>query len=150
MGPAQRFLEAGRGGADERTLSSGVELRRERPGEPFARTESASAFAQAALSLPGLRLNWARDEPSWGCPGRALNHCANTTLLKCCLPTLLSSMQTELSQLSPQLNKQAKTPWRGTGPVVQRLSADVPLWRPGFTGSDPGCRHGAAWHDMLG
>ena len=35
------------------------------------------------------------------------------------------------------------------GPVAQRLSADFPLWRPGFAGSDPGCRHGTAWQAVL-
>ena len=29
----------------------------------------------------------------------------------------------------------------GAGPVVQWLSLHVPLWGPGFTGSDPRCRH---------
>ena len=36
------------------------------------------------------------------------------------------------------------------GREVQRLSAHVPLLGgPGFLGSDPGCRHGTAWHTML-
>ena len=39
---------------------------------------------------------------------------------------------------------------RGAGPVVQQLSAHVlPLGGPGFTGSDPRCRHGTAWQAML-
>ena len=38
----------------------------------------------------------------------------------------------------------------GAGPVVQRLSVHVPLLgSPGFTGLDPGYRHGTAWHAML-
>ena len=35
------------------------------------------------------------------------------------------------------------------GPVAQRLSSHVPLRRPGFTGSDPGCGHGTAWQAIL-
>ena len=35
-------------------------------------------------------------------------------------------------------------------PVAQQLSVHVPLLgSPGFTGSDPGCGHGTAWHAML-
>ena len=38
----------------------------------------------------------------------------------------------------------------GAGPVVQWLSAHVPpLGGPGFSGSDPGCRHGTASQAML-
>ena len=38
----------------------------------------------------------------------------------------------------------------GAGPMAQRLSAHVALLSgPGFTGSDPGCGHGTAWHTML-
>ena len=34
----------------------------------------------------------------------------------------------------------------GAGPVVQRLSSQVPLLSgTEFAGSDPWCRHGAAW-----
>lgn len=44
MGSAQGFLEAGKGGAVDRTLTSSLELRPEHPGEPFARAESADAF----------------------------------------------------------------------------------------------------------
>ena len=34
----------------------------------------------------------------------------------------------------------------GASPVVQRLSAHVPLLGgPGFAASDPGCGHGTAW-----
>ena len=39
--------------------------------------------------------------------------------------------------------------WRGTSPVAQRLSAHVPLRRPRFTGSDPGCGHSTTRHAML-
>ena len=42
-----------------------------------------------------------------------------------------------------------KSAW-GTSPVAQPLSAPVPLLGgPGFTGSDPGCGRGTAWHAML-
>ena len=37
----------------------------------------------------------------------------------------------------------------GAGLVAQRLTAQVPLRRPGFTGSDPRGRHGTARHTML-
>ena len=38
----------------------------------------------------------------------------------------------------------------GAGPVAQWLGAHVPLLGGlGFAGSDPGCRHGTAWHAML-
>ena len=38
----------------------------------------------------------------------------------------------------------------GASPVVQWLSSHIPLLSgPGFTGSDPGCRHGTTWHAML-
>ena len=38
----------------------------------------------------------------------------------------------------------------GAGLVAQWLSAPVPLLGgPEFTGSDPRCRHGTAWHAML-
>ena len=38
---------------------------------------------------------------------------------------------------------------QGPGPVAQRLSAHIPLLSgPGFASSDPGCRHGTAWHAM--
>ena len=36
------------------------------------------------------------------------------------------------------------------GPVAQWLSSHVLLLNGlGFTGSDPGCGHGTAWHTML-
>ena len=44
IGSARGFPEPGRGGANTRTLSSGLELRPEHAGEPFAGAESASAF----------------------------------------------------------------------------------------------------------
>ena len=38
----------------------------------------------------------------------------------------------------------------GAGLVAQWLSSHVLLLGgPGFTGSDPGCGHGTAWHTML-
>ena len=37
----------------------------------------------------------------------------------------------------------------GAGPVAQWLSSHVPLWRPGFAGSDPQFGHGTAWQTML-
>lgn len=44
MGSAQGFLQAGRGGEVDKTLSFGLGLRPEHPGKPFAKTESACAF----------------------------------------------------------------------------------------------------------
>ena len=39
---------------------------------------------------------------------------------------------------------------KGSGLVAQRLSSHVPLLgSPGFTGLDPRCRLGTAWHAML-
>ena len=42
-----------------------------------------------------------------------------------------------------------KNDGRGAGPVTQQLSAHIPLRRPGFAGSDPGCGHGTAWQARL-
>ena len=40
--------------------------------------------------------------------------------------------------------------WIRAVPVAQQLSLHVLLLsRPGFAGSDPGCRHGTTWHAML-
>ena len=38
----------------------------------------------------------------------------------------------------------------GASPVAQQLNAQGPLLGGlGFSGSDPGCRHGTAWQAML-
>ena len=43
-----------------------------------------------------------------------------------------------------------KTNHTGARPVAQQLGSHVLLLGgPGFTGLDPGCRHGTAWQAML-
>ena len=47
-------------------------------------------------------------------------------------------------------NTQEEKEYYGAGLGVQRLSAHVLLLGgPGFTGWDPGCGYGTAWHAML-
>ena len=47
------------------------------------------------------------------------------------------------------LNRGLKTVNSGAGRAEERFSAQVPIGRPRFAGSDPVCAHGTAWNAML-
>ena len=65
--------------------------------------------------------------------GSAEHH---TRLCKYCLPRGMNKCSYKMHQKA--------------GLVAQQLSLHGPLLSGlGFTGSDPGCRHGTAWHTML-